>query len=63
MNVLHTIHDCIYFTFIHMYDKGRFVLHMAKAVLDPIPLWEHVLHTSNRKFLDTSRVSENLTQL
>lgn len=41
MNVFHTIHACIHHTFIQMYNRGRFVLHMVEAVLDQIHYWEH----------------------
>ena len=55
-------YTCLYILYIRTYVwQGRFVLHMVEGCSGPNPLWKHFPHTSNRKFLETSRVSENLT--
>lgn len=48
---------------IHSYKciTGQVCTTHGRSCSGPNPLWEHFPHTSNRKFLETSRVSENLT--
>lgn len=48
---------------IHSYIRmtGQVCTTHGRSCSGPNPLWKHFPHTSNRKFLEISRVSENLT--